>query len=103
MPSLLDTPKDKNLIFDVGLHRGEDTEFYLKKGFRVVAFEANPELVALCSQKFMPFMNQGQLNIIQGAIAEPDTLKAGQQKIRFDPGMRVDRAGDGARRLGGTE
>jgi hypothetical protein len=29
-----------DLIFDVGFHRGEDTDFYLKKGFRVVAVEA---------------------------------------------------------------
>ena len=36
---------DPNLIYDVGLHLGEDTEYYLKKGFRVIAFEANPELV----------------------------------------------------------
>ena len=28
---------DPTLIYDVGAHRGEDTEFYLKKGFRVVA------------------------------------------------------------------
>ena len=27
----------QNLIFDVGLHLGEDSEFYLKKGFDVVA------------------------------------------------------------------
>ena len=35
-----------DLIMDVGMHRGEDAEFYLKKGFRVVGVEANPELVA---------------------------------------------------------
>ena len=33
------------MVFDVGMHRGEDTELYLSKGFRVVAFEANPNLV----------------------------------------------------------
>ena len=31
---------ENNLIYDVGLHKGEDSEFYLKKGFRVVAIEA---------------------------------------------------------------
>ncbi len=25
-----------DLIYDVGMHTGEDTEFYLRKGFRVV-------------------------------------------------------------------
>ena len=34
----------KDLIYDVGFHRGEDTEFYLAKGFKVVAIEAHPEL-----------------------------------------------------------
>ena len=35
---------DRNLIFDIGMHIGQDTEFYLKKGFRVVAIEADPTL-----------------------------------------------------------
>ena len=33
------TFKKPNLIYDVGLHHGQDTDFYLKKGFDVVAFE----------------------------------------------------------------
>jgi hypothetical protein len=30
------------LVFDLGMHRGLDTRFYLDKGFSVVALEANP-------------------------------------------------------------
>ena len=41
MSELLDTPKHADLIYDVGMHRGEDTAFYLRKGFRVVAVEAD--------------------------------------------------------------
>lgn len=33
-------PLSRDLIFDIGMHRGEDSEFYLRKGFRVVAVEA---------------------------------------------------------------
>ena len=36
--------KHADLNDDVGFHQGEDTAFYLKKGFRVVAFEAHPRL-----------------------------------------------------------
>jgi hypothetical protein len=36
--------KHADLIYDVGFHHGEDTAFYLKKGFRVAAFEAHPRL-----------------------------------------------------------
>ena len=37
MHHLVDTPKYDDLIYDVGMHQAEDTEFYLHKGFRVVA------------------------------------------------------------------
>ena len=34
------SPNDR-LIFDVGLHIGQDTAYYLSKGFSVVAVAAN--------------------------------------------------------------
>jgi FkbM family methyltransferase len=62
-----------DLIFDVGLHKGEDTDFYLKRGFRVIAFEADPELIAHCKVRFQgPIANQ-QLRIVEGAIAQEAT------------------------------
>lgn len=64
------TPKKPNLIYDVGLHHGQDTDFYLKKGFDVVAFEANPENAAVCREKFAGALRSGQLNIVEGAIVE---------------------------------
>lgn len=32
------------LVFDLGAHLGADTSYYLARGFRVVALEANPDL-----------------------------------------------------------
>jgi FkbM family methyltransferase len=58
-----------DLIFDVGLHKGEDTEFYLKKGFKVVAFEADPDLVAHCREHFQQPIADHRLRIIEGAVA----------------------------------
>jgi FkbM family methyltransferase len=58
-----------NVVFDVGLHKGEDTEFYLKKGFDVVAFEADPDLAAYCARRFHDYIAQGRLRIVEGAIA----------------------------------
>jgi FkbM family methyltransferase len=58
-----------DLIFDVGLHKGEDTDFYLKKGFRVVAFEAHPELITDCKARFQESIASQRLQIIEGAIA----------------------------------
>jgi FkbM family methyltransferase len=57
-----------DLVFDVGLHLGEDTAYYLSKGFRVVAFEANPALVRHCRTRFARELDEGDLTIVEGAI-----------------------------------
>lgn len=61
--------RDK-LIFDVGAHKGEDTEFYLKKGFSVVAIEAMPEFCSLLERRFKPSIDGGQLKVLNVAITE---------------------------------
>jgi FkbM family methyltransferase len=61
-----------DLIYDVGMHRGEDTDFYLKKGFRVVAIEANTALCKECEPKFSAEIDSGQLRIINKAISNID-------------------------------
>jgi FkbM family methyltransferase len=83
MALLIDTPKHQDLIYDVGLHKGEDAEFYLRKGFRVVAFEADPDLIASCKRRLKEFVDNGQLTIVEGAIVDLDIIKAGQQTVRF--------------------
>ncbi|GBE42694.1 hypothetical protein BMS3Bbin10_00757 [bacterium BMS3Bbin10] len=60
-----------NLIFDVGMHKGEDAEFYLKKGFDVVAFEAHPDLIASARASLARFTDEKRLRIVEGAIT-PD-------------------------------
>lgn len=62
----------KDLVYDIGMHRGEDTAYYLAKGYRVVAVEANPELVRECRERFAEPLEDGSLTIVEGAIAEGD-------------------------------
>ena len=50
-----------DLIYDIGMHKGEDTDFYLRKGFSVVAIEANPDLCKECTQKFRRARDSGRL------------------------------------------
>jgi len=59
-----------DLIYDVGMHRGQDTEFYLKKGFRVVAVEANQELCDEVAARLADEVESGRLMIVNKAIAE---------------------------------
>jgi FkbM family methyltransferase len=62
----------QNLIFDVGLHLGEDSEFYLKKGFDVVAVEANPALADKTANRLKPYVDAGRLTIVNKAIARDE-------------------------------
>ena len=61
---------DHNLIVDVGMHRGDDTAFYLAKGFRVVAVEADPGLVELGRERFAQHLASGNLEIVHMAVAD---------------------------------
>ena len=56
-------------VYDVGMHQGEDTEFYLSRGCRVVGVEANPQLVGGLREKFVNEVASGRLSIIDRAIA----------------------------------
>ena len=53
---------DRSLIFDVGCNDGQDSDFYLKKGFRVVAVEANPALCEGLRLAFRPGNRRGSLH-----------------------------------------
>ena len=61
--------KDRNLIFDIGMHIGQDTDFYLRKGFRVVAVEANPTLAEQGAERFASAIADGRLTIVNKAMA----------------------------------
>lgn len=61
-----------DLIFDVGAHEGGDSDFYLKLGYRVVAIEANPQLVEELKKRFAEQVRDGQYTVVDRAIGETD-------------------------------
>ena len=61
---------NRAMIFDVGCHNGQDSVFYLKKGFKVVAIEANPALCTELRQRFADQLAKGQFVLVEKAIAE---------------------------------
>ena len=63
------TKSDPKLIYDVGMHNGDDTAYYLWRGFRVVAIEPNPELVATAANRFRREIEAGYLKILNVGIA----------------------------------
>jgi FkbM family methyltransferase len=61
-------------IFDIGFHVGQDSDFYLKCGYTVIALEANPILVAEGSIKFRDFILSGQLTIINNGVTNHEDI-----------------------------
>jgi FkbM family methyltransferase len=58
------------LVFDIGMHKGDDTAYYLSRGYRVVAVEANPSLCASARERFTQEIAAGQLSVRNVGIAE---------------------------------
>jgi FkbM family methyltransferase len=58
------------LIMDVGAHTGADTEFYLHKGFKVVAIEAYPPHAMVLRQRFEREIVEGRLTVEEIGIAD---------------------------------
>ena len=59
-----------DLIFDVGACEGNDTAYYLSKGFRVIAVEANPTLISQLAARFAREVESGSLTIVGACVAD---------------------------------
>jgi FkbM family methyltransferase len=62
----------KDLIFDIGLHKGLDAAFYLNKGFRVVALEAVPHLCETANILNQDAVLGNRLTIVQKALSDSE-------------------------------
>jgi len=56
------------LIYDVGMHNGDDTEYYLLKGAKVVGIEANPALLPGLRRRFADDISARRLILIDKAV-----------------------------------
>ena len=77
------TPVNKKLIYDVGLNIGQDTDYYLKRGYEVVAFEADPNNAADSRERFAAEIESGRLTIVEGAITENFSSNGRPHSVRF--------------------
>lgn len=61
---------NNRLIFDLGFHLGDDTDFYLNKGFNVVALEAHPKSIAIAKERFAEAIRTNRLRLVEATLAE---------------------------------
>lgn len=93
------TPRP-DLIFDLGMHVAQDTEFYLRKGFRVVAIEANPVLARAARSRLHGAVEEGRLVVLAVGIGGTRGLNTffidpvHSEWSSFEPGLG-GRSGEG--------
>jgi FkbM family methyltransferase len=55
---------NRNLIFDIGMSEGNDTAYYLSKGFNVIGVEADPVIFEKLMQRFSTQISDGTLTVL---------------------------------------
>jgi FkbM family methyltransferase len=60
--------REDRLVYDFGMNIAEDTEYYLERGFRVVAVEADPVMCAKAEERFRAQVANGSLVVVNKAI-----------------------------------
>jgi FkbM family methyltransferase len=59
---------EQDLIYDVGMFNGDDTAYYLHRGYRVVSIEAHPTWAEDGRRRFADAIRDGRLTILNVAI-----------------------------------
>ena len=67
-PRLHQPERSSLLIYDVGMHNGDDTEYYLLKGADVVGIEANPALLPGLRRRFADEISARRLTLVDKAV-----------------------------------
>lgn len=55
-------------VFDCGAHNGDDTAYYLAKGYRVLAIDAHEDLVRQLKLRFDPEIATGRVVVLHRAL-----------------------------------
>jgi FkbM family methyltransferase len=60
------------IAYDVGMNNGDDTHYFLSKGFKVIAIEANPDLCEIARRRFSDVISNGRCVILNCGISDED-------------------------------
>lgn len=63
---------DHELIYDVGVNDGEDTAYYLSRGFRVIGIEADPLLAEQLRLRFEREVRDGRFVLLNVGVGDRD-------------------------------
>lgn len=71
------------MIFDVGMHKGEDTAYYLARGYRVVAIDADPAMIQDAKNRFVREVHDKTLVLLNYAMTDKDDDTVMLQRSKY--------------------
>jgi FkbM family methyltransferase len=87
--------KHQNLIFDVGMNNGDDSAFYLAKGFDVVGVEADPAMANIATETLQDAIDAGRMKIENVAISDdPGEIEFYINHLNPKWSSAIERVGD---------
>lgn len=63
---------NNDLVFDLGMHEAQDTNYYLSLGYRVVAVDASVEMVEKAQRKYAGLYTDKNLTVLNYAMSDKD-------------------------------
>jgi FkbM family methyltransferase len=60
------------LIYDIGMHNGDDTAYYLMKGAKAIAVEADPALCTAAKERFATEVADQSLTVLNVAVSDKE-------------------------------
>lgn len=73
------------LVYDVGMHDGNDSAYYLAKGFDVVAIDANPSSCERCRDRFTAEIRAGRLTILNVGVSNEEGVGTFHVNLAEEP------------------
>jgi FkbM family methyltransferase len=62
-------------VYDVGMHNGDDSRYYLDKGYDVIGIEANPAFCRLCRERFSEEIATKRMQILNVGVGLREELR----------------------------
>ena len=69
--------KNPPVVYDVGMKNGDDSAYYLAKGYQVIGLDANPEMCRFCEQRFSREIGQGLMTVLNLGVSD----RSGQESF----------------------
>lgn len=64
------SPDHPQTIYDVGMNNGDDSAYYLAKGYNVVGIDANPDMCRHCSNRFFSEIQNNRMAVINIGVSD---------------------------------